>query len=190
MEMLHKKKLIHFLLLCIGENARDDLPHLLWIIFVSPLHVLKDHLHDLTGITPPAQVLILCDLTDPDRNRDVVLTGRDFDSLFDCGIQDGSFLTLHPLGLPRSTLGHETTPGVNVVDNSLFVETPITPAAADHSYNGVIFDVESKGSYETQILSLSFGGMRGRIVGLHLVYGLTAMIENICSGSSLGITPR
>lgn len=133
------------------------------------MHVLRDHLREITGITPPAQVLILCDLTDPDRNRDVLLAAGtyDYQSLFECGIRDGSFLTLHPIGLSRQIQrNQESNQQVNEEEETdvYNVVTSITPAQADHSYNGVIFDIESRGPYETDIISFSFGGMLGRVV--------------------------
>jgi hypothetical protein len=139
--------------------------HCSFLIPFSPLHVLRDHLQEITGITPPSQVLILCDLTDPDRNRDILLSGRDYESLFDCGIRDESFLTLHQLGNIRPNQNQERN--VVPIDDGpdvYLISTPIAPAQADHSYNGVIFDIESKGSNETQIISFSFGGMLGRVV--------------------------
>jgi hypothetical protein len=65
----------------------------------SPLMVLKEQLHSLVLIAPNDQVLILCDLTDPERNSDVLLIGRDHLPLKDCGIRHGSVLTLHALGM-------------------------------------------------------------------------------------------
>jgi hypothetical protein len=51
--------------------------------------------------TTSLQFLILCDLTDPDRNHDVSLQGKDFMSLRECGIRNGSTLTIHPVGMVR-----------------------------------------------------------------------------------------
>ena len=65
----------------------------------SPLSVLKEQLADLTGIDVAAQVIILCDLSDVERNNDKLLEGRDYMSLRDCGIKNGSVMTLHALGL-------------------------------------------------------------------------------------------
>lgn len=122
-------------------------------------------MQELTGITPASQVLILCDLSDPDRNRDVLLTGRDYESLFECGIRENSFLTLHPIGIVRQTTqSQETKTEIDDGPDVYVVSTTITPAQANHSYNGVIFDIESRGIYETEIISLSFGGMLGRVV--------------------------
>lgn len=124
-------------------------------------------MHLITGIPLSSQVLILCDLTDPDRNRDVVLTGRDHNTLFDCGIREDSFLTLHYLGAVRSVRGRsetvESQPQLPAVE-TFSLSTPITAADADHSYNGIIFDVESKSPYESEMISVSVAGMLGRVV--------------------------
>jgi hypothetical protein len=136
---------------------------------------LRDHLSEITGITSPSQVLILCDLTDPDRNRDVLLTGsHDYQSLFECGIRDGSFLTLHPIGISRQLQrNQEEANSQRAIEEEEIdvysVATTITPAQADHSYNGVVFDIESRGPYETDIISFSFGGMLGRVVVFILI---------------------
>lgn len=128
---------------------------------------MRDHLQELTGISSASQVLILCDLSDPDRNRDVLLTGRDYESLFECGIREDSFLTLHPIGIIRQpSQSHEKKTEIDDGPDVYAILTPITPAQADHSYNGVIFDVESKGIYENEVISISFGGMLGRVVCL------------------------
>jgi hypothetical protein len=153
----------------IGIRIFDSYGFLILLAF-SPLHVLRDHLREITGITSPSQVLILCDLTDPDRNRDVLLTAgtHDYQSLFECGIRDGSLLTLHPIGISRQIQRNQEANNqqVNEEEESdvYSVVTSITPAQADHSYNGVIFDIESRGPYETDIISFSFGGMLGRVV--------------------------
>ena len=65
----------------------------------SPLFVFKERLQELCGIDVPDQVLILCDLTDPDRNNDLLLS-QDYTTikLRDCGFKSGSVLTLHALG--------------------------------------------------------------------------------------------
>lgn len=53
----------------------------------------------MTGIPFADQVLILCDLSDPERNSDMLLQGLDSSSLRECGVSSDSFLTLHALGL-------------------------------------------------------------------------------------------
>jgi hypothetical protein len=192
----------------------------------SPLEVLRDQLESLTNIHLHDQVLILCNLSDAERNSDVLLSGRDHMSLRDCGIRNNSVLTLHALGqqaqngmsmeaivnsarsVPapsdsvnnsngsnkncsssagaasaavsaRSPRGHPTSPRsarsnssssprspreVDVFESSPYhsVETRIDAAHADHSYNGIIFDVISLGPYEVELNSISIGGMLGR----------------------------
>lgn len=56
----------------------------------SPLLVLKQELAEFVSIRPSDQVLILCDLSDPDRNSDVLLTGRDEFTLLECGLKNGN----------------------------------------------------------------------------------------------------
>eukprot|EP01051_Picozoa_sp_SAG22_P015402 SAG22_NODE_2006_length_3154_cov_5.008183_1_plen_516_part_00 len=41
--------------------------------------------------------------------------------------------------------------------------TPIQPRAANHSYNGVVFDVRSAAPYEVVITSIHLGGMLGQV---------------------------
>jgi hypothetical protein len=43
------------------------------------------------------------------------------------------------------------------------LHTDVTAAQANHSYNGIIFDVESKDTYEINVHSVSVGGMLGRV---------------------------
>lgn len=107
----------------------------------SPLHVLKAQLMDIVGIPTVAQVLILCDLTDPDRNSDVLLTGRDSLSLHNCGIRPGSVLTLHALGISAEMQQRMAREALNdsrqCVSDDLplyTLSTPITAAEADHRY--------------------------------------------------------
>ena len=152
----------------------------LFLLILSPLHVLKEQLQDITQISFASQVLILCDLSDPDRNHDTLLTGRDYDSLFECGITDGSLLTLHSIGTYRNinNLAQKKKKQSTEEERSdiFSVSTTITPAQADHSYNGVIFDIESKSPFETHIISLSIGGMLGRMVSSSPSSSLLIMI--------------
>ena len=41
--------------------------------------------------------------------------------------------------------------------------TPVTPSQSNHSYNGILFDVQAKGPHEVIIKSLCVGGMLGRV---------------------------
>lgn len=130
------------------------------------------------GIAPEAQVLILCDLSDRDRNRDQLLDGKyDHYSLYDCNIREGSILSLHPIGASSNKTEEEEGAEKASADSSCvpeveshIISTPVSAAQADHSYNGIIFDIESKGPFELNVLSLSVGGMLGRVVGVNTVH--------------------
>jgi hypothetical protein len=131
----------------------------------SPLGVLREQIERLTSIKMSDQVLILCDLSDPDRNNDLLLDGRNHLSLRDCGIKNGSYLTLHALGLSaekRVLLLKDVCKTKNAAQSNerppLFLSTCISAANADHSYNGVIFDIEVKGPYEIEMKSIFLSG--------------------------------
>lgn len=142
----------------------------LFVALHTPLEVLRGQLEEQTGYSPDSQVLILCDLSDKDRNNDHVLDNQyDHYSLYDCNIREGSVLSLHPVGTTISSSENEDEIylGASVSSSQQethTISTPITAAQADHSYNGIIFDIESKGPFELEILSLSVGGMLGRVV--------------------------
>ena len=55
-----------------SDGATMTLP----VALHSPLSVLKDQLATITSISVQEQVLILCDLTDKDRNNDRLLQGK------------------------------------------------------------------------------------------------------------------
>eukprot|EP01038_Epipyxis_sp_PR26KG_P012587 gene12587-16879_t len=137
----------------------------------SPLEVLKEQLASLVGIAIADQVLILCDLNDPERNSDILLNGRDFMPLRDIGIRNGSVLTLHALGMSaekKKILMKKAleTNSTNITEKTEIIHvlnTPNTVAEADHSYNGVIFDVSCDGPFEIDLVSVSIGGMLGRV---------------------------
>jgi hypothetical protein len=165
----------------------------------SPLEVLRDQLESLTNIPVADQVLILCNLSDPERNSDVLLRGRDHMSLRDCGIRNNSVLTLHALGQqaqngmsmeaimrarsssageppaqpscssasssPRKDSPRSPRSPRNVFEDDKYttLETNVDAAHADHSYNGIIFDIISTGPYEIELKSIHIGGMLGRI---------------------------
>ena len=143
----------------------------------SPLSVLKEQLEVLTGIPTADQIVILCDLTDAERNNDRLLEGRDYMTLRECGIRNGAVMTLHALGLSAERYAAERKKtmqkATKTEDNSICVReedkkrvlaTKITAAKANHSYNGVLFDVKCNGPYEVDLLSVSVGGMLGRVV--------------------------
>ena len=142
----------------------------LFVALHTPLEVLRGQLEEQSGFAPELQVLILCDLTDKDRNHDQLLDDQyDHCSLYDCNIREGSILSLHRIGTSGSkTEGEEDEE--NIASSSIpavethLITTPISAAQADHSYNGIIFDIESKGPFELDILSLAVGGMLGRVV--------------------------
>jgi hypothetical protein len=164
----------------------------------SPLSVLKEQLEELTGIAAADQVVILCDLTDVERNNDKLLEGRDYMSLRDCGIKNGAVMTLHALGLSAERYAterklkmqkttKETTEHLDVKeeDKKRTLETRITAARADHSYNGVLFDVKCNGPFEVDLLSVSVGGMLGRVVSLKPG---ASVIPNILGCNSTSMT--
>ena len=124
-----------------GNAETEDIS--LPVALHSPLMVLKEQLHTVVSIAPSDQVLILCDLTDPERNSDILLTGRDHSSLHDCGIQNGSVLTLHALGLSaerKQKMMQEAFASNIIVNNEnnipqrevFCLDTPITAAQANH----------------------------------------------------------
>lgn len=96
-------------------------------------------------------------------------------SLRDIGIRDGSVLTIHPLGTNAEKLHIQNKiaslkikdkykPKIEPNAPELHIlETPVSPKEADHSYNGIIFDISVKGHRECEIVSLSLGGMLGRV---------------------------
>ena len=141
----------------------------------SPLIVFKQQLLACTGIEPSGQVLILCDLNDPDRNSDVQLdSSYDNMTLRDCRFVNGSVLTLHALGISNERAQQIQTEAQarrveaelaaeQMYKDSRMLHTPVTSAQANHSFNGIIFDIRSKDAHEVEVLSISLGGMLGRI---------------------------
>lgn len=123
-----------------GNGEVEDLS--LPVALHSPLQVLKEQLMDIIGIPTEDQVLILCDLSDPDRNSDRLLNGRDFDTLRACGIRNGSTLTLHALGISaeqKQKLTKDAMAGKVPVKSPNdkprhVLSTPITAAEANHRY--------------------------------------------------------
>jgi len=152
-----------------GANRENDHEISLPVAVHSPLDVLKKQLAELTGIPTQIQILILCDLTDVERNNDKELSGLDSISLREIGIRNNSYLTLHGIGLveSRTQLLNEALKkklAANPIDtDSKVVMTPISAAQANHSYNGIIFDIESQGPYEVEIISFQIAGMLGRV---------------------------
>ena len=49
------------------------------------------------------------------------------------------------------------------VSRDVSLDTPVQPRQADHSYNGVVFDITAHGSHELRIKSLWLGGMLGTV---------------------------
>lgn len=119
-----------------GQGETEDM--YLPVALHSPLEVLKQQLYQLVSIPPRDQVLILCDLTDPERNSDRLLTGMDILPLRECGIRNGSVLTLHALGVSaeRSQLmiaeAFATRTDSNQSGIRHVLETEITAADANH----------------------------------------------------------
>ena len=150
-----------------SDNQEISLP----VALHSPLEILREQLQDLTNIQIRDQILILCDLTDTERNSDVLLQGRDHLTLRQCGIKDGSYLTLHALGVnaektmkAKHFMSDEKEKEQTNENPTTLLSTPITAAQANHSYNGIIFDIESKGPFQIDIRSIFVGGMLGRVV--------------------------
>lgn len=164
-----------------GQTEETSLP----VALHTPLFVLKGQLADMFGISVETQVLILCDMTDPNRNSDVVLDQDDF-VLRECNIRNGSVLSLHRLGAepppppieeeegeeeeelepnagPEGESEHAIT---STGFNAYSLVTHVTSARADHSYNGLVFDIRALGAYEVLVKSLSFGGMLGHVVSI------------------------
>lgn len=138
----------------------------------SPLEVLRQQLEDLVGISLRDQVLILLDLSDPERNHDVLLVGRDHQSLRACGIRNNSVLSLHALGLSAETrqkmiraalLKAGSHKNDSQLEEITSLSTYTEARQADHSFNGIIFDVMCKSPYEVEIASISIAGMLGRV---------------------------
>ena len=163
-----------------GQNEELSLP----VALHSPLSVLKEQLEELTGINVRDQVMILCDLTDIERNNDVLLEGRDYMSLRELQIKNGSVITLHALGMcaeKKHKMIKEAVKKMTDVNNDSNVilkeseiirtlGTKITAAQANHSYNGVVFDVMSNGPFELELTSVSIAGMLGRVVSLYTIF--------------------
>lgn len=63
----------------------------------------------------------------------------------------------------RADIAREDAALAAVEGDPELAETEVTPAEADHSYSGVVFDVEAKGSTEVIIDALHVGGMLGEI---------------------------
>lgn len=111
----------------------------------SPLQVLKEQLMSIVGIPITAQVLILCDLSDPDRNSDVLLSGREGSTLRACGIRNGSTLTLHALGisnerklkLANDAWSKKAGPADSEETPRIVLSTKISPAEANHRLDTV-----------------------------------------------------
>jgi hypothetical protein len=154
-----------------GEQVEDII---LPVALHSPLEVLRDQIERLTNIAIRDQVLILCDLSDPERNSDLLLDGRDHLTLRECGIRNNSILSLHALGLPAErridllnvALERNRKSEIKTLNSRPIssLATPIVAANANHSYNGIIFDIESIGPNEIEVTSISIAGMLGRVV--------------------------
>jgi hypothetical protein len=134
----------------------------------SPLEVLKEQLVPITGIAVQDQVLILCDLSDPDRNSDRLLVENS--TLHQCGIKQDSVLTIHSVGMSTEKTQALTEEALRKLSEQVSLEedvhvldTGITAAQANHSYNGIVFDVESRDAFEITVRSVSVAGMLGRV---------------------------
>jgi len=140
----------------------------------TPLSVLKEQLEDATGITVDTQILILCDLGDVDRNSDILLERLEL-TLRQCGIENDSVLTLHRLGSiavggsyteeeeVHETIGTSSSQATTENPHAYSVEGRVPTDRADHSYNGLIFDIEVLDAYEVELTDVSIAGMLGHI---------------------------
>lgn len=142
------------------ESSSQEL--VLPVALHSPLEVLKEQLQQITEIPIRQQVLILLDLSDPDRNSDTVLEDMDHVSLRNAGIRNNSVLTLHSLGVLKARSRSIQCNGAEK-EKILTLRTNIDARRADHSYNGIIFNISSKGPYEVTIKSIWLAGMLGRV---------------------------
>jgi hypothetical protein len=155
-----------------GQSVQTDevsLP----VALHSPLVVLRALLQAVSHIDAADQVLILCDLSDPDRNNDVHLdSSKDEMTLFQCGVQQGSVLGLHALGISGNLAHRFDDLHSQAAKQAQLctdprpihrIETDITPEQANHSYNGIVFNICSKSPYELDVRSVSVGGMLGRV---------------------------
>ncbi|RYY81639.1 hypothetical protein EON63_14995 [archaeon] len=86
----------------LGSLGPGSVEHIsLPVALHSPLQVLKQELAEFVSIRPADQVLILCDLSDPDRNSDVLLTGRDELTLHECGLKNGEKICIPNLNVSK-----------------------------------------------------------------------------------------
>lgn len=127
----------------------------------SPLEVLKLQLQQMTRISLQSQVLILLDLSDADRNSDRLLEHeQNHITLRNLGIRQNSVLSLHSLGAMKNDATAEEVDSSDGVKEKVFSLSTLIPASrADHSYNGVIFNIASKGAFEVTIKSIHLAGM-------------------------------
>ncbi len=150
----------------LSSSSADEMS--LPVALHSPIEVLRGQLEHLTNIPVSKQVLILCDMSDPDRNNDELLDQRNM-TLRSLGLKNGSVLTLHSISLEddslmsnrKNVLKKMMTPEMDPNLNKL--STRITASQANHSYNGIIFDVKSLDANEIHVTSLHIGGMLGRV---------------------------
>ena len=160
----------HFVLMYATNNMARVLSFIVKYQHLKPMcgllagifkQMLALKLNDLGQTLPPSeQVIILLDLSDPDRNHDVELED-DYATLREHGVIQGSVLSVHALCASdgrdhlMQEAGNMSIPKfveeMRQEDLTTLV-TPIGPAEADHSYNGIIFDIGCKGPYEIAIL--------------------------------------
>ena len=103
----------------------------------------------------------------------------DYMALREMNIKNNSVLTLHALGMSaelkqkmmKEAMKKKAAAQALEMSNIVMKEemrkrtlnTKITAAMANHSYNGIIFDVQCNGPYELNLMSISIGGMLGRV---------------------------
>ena len=147
--------------------------HTLPVALHSPLSVLKDHIVNITGIPYMEQQVALVE--EGERSVGGVMPmENEWRTLREYGVRDGSVVKVQPSGgfsveyTPGETTDKsqiENAParvGASMLRKSTLA-TAILARQADHSYNGILFDVTTKGPYCVSITSISVAGMLGRV---------------------------
>jgi hypothetical protein len=134
-------------------------------MFCLFVEVLLEQLGNISKIPVEQQVLILLNLDDPDRNTDRVidLEAAGHRSLREIGIVNNAVLTLHSLGAVKQSAKERRVIIAKKPEIRHRLNTVVHPRQADHCFNGIIFNIASKGPYEVVIKSIFLGGMLGHI---------------------------
>ena len=159
----------------------------------APLYILIDELSEKTGVQAELQSIVLIDEHDETDSRlldngDIPLYHlglRDGSRLILTALDDVAdwqeteivpvpkqaeltqdpmaefFLLQPPAGSPRAAAPSSVSPTQAVHRRRL--DTPIQPRRANHSFNGVMFDIKPNGPYEVMVSSMWVGGMMGSV---------------------------